>query len=163
MQLSIFIFGTVRAAQSLKVPFSCPKSGGPSLSAEWEWKPKLHKLPPHGGQWASSFFLIGILFVDPLFFFHHVPHVYLCILHFQNSCALFWNDNGIWDSYKRWFAWTQTSQRVERHSQCWAGTLKKLLHLAQISVTDLKRLQTLHSLCCDFGGFKTIQWLQLVG
>ena len=83
MQLSIFIFGTVRAAQSLKVPFSCPKSGGPSLSAEWEWKPKLHKLPPHGGQWASSFFLIGILSYWNSFF---LPSCSTCLsMHFALS------------------------------------------------------------------------------
>ena len=41
--------------------------------------------------------------------------------------------------------------------QCWAWALKKVTLLGSnlASVTDLKGIETPHSLCCDLGGYKT--------
>ena len=37
-------------------------------------------------------------------------------------------------------------------------SLRKVTSLGSnmASVTDLKRIETAHSLCCDFGGYKTL-------
>ena len=48
------------------------------------------------------------------------------------------------------------------YAPMWGMSLRKVTSLGSnlASVTDLKRIETPHSLCCDFGGYKT---LQLVG
>ena len=43
------------------------------------------------------------------------------------------------------------------HGLVWGMSLRKVTSLGSklASVTDLKRIQTPHSLCCGFGGYKT--------
>ena len=62
---------------------------------------------------TNSEFFLGILFLDPRFFFHHiVPQVCQSVWHFESSSPLFWNPRyfekgDLLEHFasKRWFAW----------------------------------------------------------
>ena len=64
---------------------------------------------------------------------------------------------------KRFFLfWSNAWKLVSNSSSVRGMSLRKLTSLGSnlASITDLKRIETAHSLCCDFGGYKsfTTRW-----
>ena len=86
-------FGTVGVLTS----FEFSESGGPPLNTDGHSNPKPRKIPPWHGVHAAGMLtlfgsFLGILLLDPYFFFHHiVAQVRPSIWHVENSSPLLWN------------------------------------------------------------------------
>ena len=86
-----FLLVTFRIVGALR-SFEFSKSGRAPLNTNWQKNPKPKNSPPYAGMLILFRFFLGILLLNPRFFFHHiVAQVCPSIWHFENSSLLLWN------------------------------------------------------------------------
>ena len=86
-----FLLVTFRIVGALR-SFEFSKSGRAPLNTNWQKNPKPKNSPPYAGMLILFRFFLGILLLNPRFFFHHiVAQVCPSIWHFENSSPWLWS------------------------------------------------------------------------